>query len=178
MNARVFKTRAPAKVRRGFSLVEVVIAVGVMGVAATAVLALLPLLARQATESADLLTAQQLPDAVRIELRRRAMGSLPSLAAGLPALVDSEGDGFVLVAPRDGGRVLAEMDAGTALAEAARYFRIDVSRFASGPMAFAPDRNALVVWVRVSWPYRLPGADEPTYPETRREFTFATAIGR
>ena len=61
-----------ARHRRAFSLIEVIIAVGVFAVAVVVILALLPPLSREATDSADALVAQSLPDSVRVELSRLA----------------------------------------------------------------------------------------------------------
>ena len=56
--------------KTGFSLIEVVVAVGIFATAVVVVLAMLPGLSRQAADSADAMTAQRLPDAVRLELER------------------------------------------------------------------------------------------------------------
>lgn len=150
--------------RRGFSLVEVAIAVGVFASALVVVLALLPSLGAQSARAGESFVAQRLPDALRIELQRLAAeGGFESLAAQVPPLGGPQPpDGLAFVATR-GGRSLHALDYlpptnGARMPEAEQFFLIEVWRFAVGPLAEAPAGVVLPVKVRVSWPYRGTGA--------------------
>ncbi|MSU18941.1 MAG: prepilin-type N-terminal cleavage/methylation domain-containing protein [Lacunisphaera sp.] len=58
---------------RGFSLFEVMIAVGIFGAAITIMLSLLPALVASAAKTSDTVVAVRLPDAVGLELQRVAL---------------------------------------------------------------------------------------------------------
>jgi hypothetical protein len=166
---------------RAFSLVEVIIAVGLFAIAVTAVLGLLPPLTRQAAETSDRLAAQRLPDAVKAEMVRLAAGNFDGLAAGMPLMGTPLGSGLPLVATRDGSRLHARdfrpPSAGR-IADSDQYFLVEVWRFPSGPLAYDPAQSALAMFVRVSWPYRQPGSTSPTAPEARHELVFTVALNR
>jgi hypothetical protein len=165
-----------------FSLIEVVIAVGIFAVAVVTLLALLPSLTRQSTESADALTAQQLPDNLRIELQRLAGADFDALAAAIPVMTSPLDRGLLLVASRDGARLHAvdyrPPDASAQLARDAQYFAIEVWRFKSAPLAYDAGGAVLPLYARVSGPYRIPGAAAPTTLADRSRFTFTLAINR
>ena len=168
---------------RGFSLVEVVIAVGVFAVGVGAILLLVPSLAKHGAESADFVTAQQLPDALRVELRRVAeTQGFDQLASSLPLLESPLANGREFVAARDGVRLHAvdsPPNAG-ALSPAEQYFLIECWSFATEPLAPSATKAFLATYVRVSWPYRVGsgGAVVTTSPESRNQFTFACGINR
>lgn len=166
---------------RAFSLVEVIIAVGLFALAVTAVLGLLPPLTRQAAETADRLAAQRLPDAVKVELGRLAAGSFDGLAAQLPMMGTPLGNGLPLVATRDGSRLQARdfrPPTSGRIAEAGEYFLVECWRFPAGTLAYDPAQSALAVLVRVSWPYRQPGAAAPVAATARHELVFTVALNR
>ena len=168
---------------RAFSLIEVIIAVGVFAVAVVVILALLPPLSRQAADSADALVAQSLPDSVRVELSRlAASGGFEALANRLPVMAVPLADGLTLVAARDARRLyspdyLPPPVAGQ-LPQAEQYFLVEVWRFNQPPLRFDPAAAVLAVYVRVSWPYRNPGATTPTPLSSRSQLTFTVSLNR
>ena len=172
---------SPAK-QTGFSLIEVVIAAGIFAVAVTVMLALLPALTRQSAESADALVAQGLPDRLRVELRRLAANDFNSLASTIPVMGTPLENGLLFVASREGGRLHSAnyLPPATSqlLPQEQRYFAIEAWRFSQGALQFDGTASVLVVYARVSWPYRNPGSDTPTALSDRNQFTFTVAINR
>jgi type II secretory pathway pseudopilin PulG len=169
--------------KRAFSLLEVVIAVGVFAGAIVVILALLPSLTTQASRSADALAAQRLPDALRVELQRLAtVGGFDALATNVPVMSAPLDDGLALVASRDAARLHAlsyrAPAAGDMLLASEQFFLIEIWRFPSAPLAYDASGAALPVHVRVSWPYRVPSAGSPTALSDRASLTFNSAIVR
>src|SRR5690606_26799207 len=103
--------------RHGFSLVEVVVAIGVVAVGATVILALLPGLLRRGEDVADLQTALRLPDAVESQLRVEMGGSFPG----------GVGNVVVLIADKEGNNVRSETQMNTP--DIPAYFYIEAKRF-------------------------------------------------
>lgn len=164
--------------QRAFSLVEVVIAVAIFGFALTAMLALLPALTRQAAESAETLAAQRLPDAVRVELRAVAeRNGFGALATMLPALSAPLKNGATFAAPRDGSWV-KRVETSVAIDVVEAYYAIEIWRFAEATAGLESATAPLAAYVRVSWPWRAPGALVDTPLEQRHQFTFVVAIDR
>lgn len=167
----------------GFSLVEVVIAVGIFAMAVTVALALLPALTRQAGETTDALAAQRLPDGIRLELQRlAASGGFDALANRVPVMSAPLTSGLELVAAHDGLKVQA-VDylppvASEQLPPAEQYFAVEVWRFAQAPLAYDSSAAVLPLYVRVSWPYRPPASLTPTAPVDRQQISFAVALSR
>lgn len=166
---------------RAFSLVEVVIAVGVFAGAIAVILALLPALSGQAAAAGDSLVAQRIPDALRVELRRLATsGSLHSLAMRVPVAVAPLDDGLAFVASRDGARLhvreyLPPASADTLPADE-QFFLLEVWRFPAAPLAYDATGTVLPLLVRVSWPYRAPSSASVVALTDRAQLTFNTAI--
>lgn len=168
---------------RAFSLIEVIIAVGVFAVAVVVILALLPPLSRQAADSADALVAQSLPDCVRVELARLATGGgFDALANRLPVMVSPLADGLLLVAARDARRLYSAdylpPPAVGRLLQMEQYFFVEVWRFNQPPLRFDPAAAVLAVYVRVSWPYQNPGAMTATPLASRSQLTFTVSLNR
>ncbi len=169
--------------RRAFSLIEVIIAVGVFALSVVVILALLPPLSRQAADSADALVAQSLPDSVRIELTRLAIsGGFDTLANRLPVMAAPLVDGLTLVAAHDAQRLyspdyLPPQSSGQ-LPQAEQYFLIEVWRFNQPPLRYDPATALLAVYVRVSWPYWNPGASSATPLSARSQLTFTVSLNR
>lgn len=162
---------------RAFSLVEVVIAAGVFAGGVAVVLALLPSLMKQSAESADLRVAQRLPDTVRVALQTEvAKRGFDALAMAIPTVSAPLQHGFALVARRDGTDIcpLASAD----IPAEGRYFVIEARKFDEPPLAHQPGAAMLAIFVRVSWPYRIPGAAGPIAESKRSEFTFVLAAHR
>jgi len=169
--------------RLGFSLVEVVIAVGIFAVAITSVIALLPIFVRQTGESAESLVAQRLPDAVRLEFQRvAAAGGFDPLATVLPVMAAPLENGFALVATRDGARLhtLSYLPpaADAVIPESEQFFSVEAWRFGQPPLSYNAASSALVAYIRVTWPYRIPGGTDVTPLADRSQFTFTIAINR
>jgi len=169
--------------RRAFSLLEVVIAVGVFASAIVVILALLPALAKEAAASADALAAQRLPDALRVELQRVAgAGGFETLAANVPVLHAPLGNGLAFVASRDAARLHSEAYLAPAPADAIpereKYFLVEVWRFPAAPLAYDASGTVLPVLVRVSWPHRVAANGSPVDWASRSSLTFSTAINR
>jgi type II secretory pathway pseudopilin PulG len=145
---------------RAFSLLEVILAVALFAGSVTVILALLPGLTRQATDTADRLTAQRLPDAVRLELARLAGSGLGLLAGKIPILDESSAPGFALVATRNGARVQArdEPPVTGLIAANDQYFLVECWRFTDAPLWYENGGPVLALCVRVSWPYAGPTA--------------------
>ncbi len=175
------KTRRSPK---AFSLVEVIIAVGVFAAGVGAVVMLLSSLTRAAGESVEHHTAQQLTDALRVELTRVAgvegfdslAGSLPEIGAPLPA-------GRQFVATRD-GLVLHSVDQVPSqgqIAESEQFFLIECWKYSTEPLRPSGTKAFLATYVRVSWPYRsgAPAGGGAIVPESSRsQLTFNCAINR
>ncbi len=164
--------------RRGFSLIEVVVATGLVAVGVMVVLGLLANLSRQSTDVADRQIAVQMPTGVAVELRRLA-GQLDvdRLASMIPVMSGGADEGLLLVASRDGA-YLRILDAATARDQ---YFLLEVRRFPAGPLAFTPEMAALPLNIRVSWPYRpgTPSGPLPVVPSgDRQNFIFNLALTR
>ena len=161
--------------RRGFSLVEVVIAIGVLGFGVAGLLALLPQLMRQAGETTALLVAEQLPDLIRSELSRVGFDAV---ASAVPEQ-NSGTDGYRLVVSRDGSRVSALASPSGDVAEDESFYLVEAWRFSDPPLAYNPAlSDSLALQVRVSWPYRTPTSRVATASEDRHDLMFALAINR
>ena len=176
MRSRQFPTR-------GFSLVEVIVAVGIFAAAVTVILALLAPLSRQAATSADMLTALRLPEGIRTELQHLAAtggfdafaGQARPLAAPLPATL-------ALAASRDATRVQSlnylPPAGADQIAFGEQFFLIEVWSFSQAPLAFDPGGTVLALHVRVSWPYFTPGSPSATPLADREQVTFALSLNR
>lgn len=165
---------------RGFSLLEVVIAIGIFAGSVVVVLSSLPALVRQSADSADLLVAQRFTDGVHLELERQAKRSgFDRLAGAIPIMNAPLRNGWPLVATADGQFLQPVADgAGPPIATNDQYFSLELWRFSQPPLSFDPSHAALAMYVRVSWPYHVPGSADVTPIEARDEFTFTVAINR
>lgn len=168
---------------RGFSLIEVIIAVGVFAVAVVVILAMLPPLSRQAADSADAMIAQSLPDSVRNELTRLATsGGFDALANRLPVMAAPLADGLPMVAAHDARRLYSldylSPPVGGQLPQAEQYFLVEVWRFNQPPLRYDPLAPVLAAYVRVSWPYTNPGAPSTTPLSARSQLTFTVSLNR
>ncbi|HVU25315.1 MAG TPA: prepilin-type N-terminal cleavage/methylation domain-containing protein [Opitutus sp.] len=168
------------KARHGFSLVEVVIAVGVLAVAIVGIIALLPATTRQMVDASDSLAAQRLPAAIETELKRLEGGGLLGAVA---ALIKSQGatSTLTMVAPRD-GREVREIGTST-LDPVDQYFAIELWQFPTGSSAVYDGSTGAVLaaQVRVSWPFHSrnqQGMAVETNISDRNAITFAVAIQR
>ena len=164
-----------------FSLVEVVIAVGIVALGVAVILALLPALTRQATGSADTLAVLRLPEPLRLELQRvAAVGGFDPLASQTVAMASPLPATLTVVASRDVTTVqtLTYLPPVSALPADAQYFLIEIWSFGAAPLAYDPAGGGLALHARVSWPYRLPGAVTPTPLTDREQVTFNLGLRR
>lgn len=169
--------------RCAFSLVEVIIAVGIFGVGVASILGLLATMTRQQAANADALTAHGMADALRVELRRVriAAGSLEALAEKVPVMSTAMADGLSFAATRDGARLQAlsfQAPASDVLAAGEQYFLIEVWRFDHAPLSYAPGDLSLALHVRISWPHAASATAETVPMEQRDTFTFNLALER
>ena len=167
----------------GFSLLEVIIAVGIFGAAVTVMLGLLPALTRQAGTTADTLAVVRLPDGVRLELQRvAAVGGFVALVGRTTPMLAPLPPTLTLAAGREATRVQA-LDylppiTADLLPVGHRYFHIEVWRFTEAPLAYDPGGGVLALHVRVSWPYFTPGSASATPLIDREQVTFNLALDR
>jgi type II secretory pathway pseudopilin PulG len=167
--------RRPA--RSGFSLVEVIVAIGLVAVVLIALLAAFGPMARSAGNAADAQVAGRLAGNIQLELERlQAELGLEGLAAAVPPAGSAAP--LLLVATRDGQRVLRADGAALAtdhalnepalpgIARRDRYFVAEVTQQLDLP--YVAGAGFLAVSVRVQWPYRQP-VGPPTPGATRPE---------
>lgn len=165
--------------RRAFSLLEVVLAIALVGGSLAVVLGLLPALARRAADSHDTHTAAHLADTVRSELGGQAAAGLDGLVAALPILTAEAEAGLQFVAARDGSD-LRRPSASEAPGRE-RYFLVVVRRFDAPPLAYDAAAGFLAVNVTVAWPYQVPGAGGlalTTAASARQSLTFNIGLSR
>lgn len=163
--------------QRGFSLVEVIIAIAVVSTAVLIALSLLPILTRQTRESTDLQTVQRLTDLITLEMRRRSTGAgFDAFAAAIPVMAAPLMNGHAFVVSSDGGKIASESE--SEIANDDQRFLVEMWRFAEPPLRFDPNASVLAAYVRVSWPYRIPGSETPTAAKNRSTFAFTIAINR
>jgi hypothetical protein len=175
--------RARFKSDPGFSLFEVVIAVGIFAAAVTVMVGLLSPLTRQSTTALEIQNALHLPDAVGAELERVAIaGGFDALAAQVSALSSPAPETLGLVARRD-ALMAQSLDyqpppAGERIAEDGQYFRIEVWKYADSPLGFEAGGASISFHVRISWPYHLPNSASVTSLASREQVTFNLALRR
>lgn len=176
----------PRRSSAAFSLVEVILAIGVFALTIVAVIGLLGPIAQQVRDLQDTKVANSLPAPIREELNR----------IGFEHFVTSSFDGTrnlptVLFGTEDGGRVVGyDGDLETPGAVIPRdgtapppidpedqYFGIEVSAPEPGSNLEYQDGDAHVAFrVVISWPNRLPPDGVFVEPENRRTFEYHTAI--
>ena len=163
--------------RRGFSLVEVVIAVGIFAASIVVVLSLLPSLVAQSADSADRLVAQRLTDTIRIELDRQAIGvGFDALAATVPVMSAPLENGWPLVVAANGLRI--EPNGSGGIANEDQHFLVEIWRFPQAPLSYDPASAVLPLYARISWPYRIRGFATITQLGDRQQLTLTLALDR
>ncbi|MBI2812859.1 MAG: hypothetical protein HYX71_01075 [Opitutae bacterium] len=155
-------------------MIEVIIAVGLFASSVAVVLGLIAALSRQGADAGASLAAQRLPDALKVELSRLAGADLDNLAGQIPLMSAPLADGFGFVAPRDASRI----DSVVAPPAAEQYYYVECWKFPDEPLRFDSQKAFLALQVRVSWPYRLPGATAATNLADRSQVTFTVALNR
>lgn len=165
---------------RGFTLLEVIIAVGLFVTAVTVIIGLIAGLSRQGAEANDVLTAQRLPEPLKGELSRLASSGLDGLANRVPVMASPLAGSLMFVATRDAARVdsLEYLPVTDPLPADEQYYLVECWKFPSEPLRFDGQKAFLALYVRVSWPYRLPGATAPATLADRSQVTFTLSLNR
>lgn len=164
----------------GFTLLEVLIAVGLFVTAVTVIIGLIAGLSRQGAEANDVLTAQRLPAPLKVELSRLAATGLDSLADRVPAMASPLNDGLAFASARGAARAdsLEYLPVTDPIPADQQYYLVECWKFPSEPLRFDGQKAFLALYVRVSWPYRLPGATAPTALADRSQVTFTLSLNR
>jgi hypothetical protein len=165
---------------RGFTLLEVIIAVGLFVTAVTVIIGLIAGLSRYGAEANDVLAAQRLPGALKVELSRLASTGLESLADRVPVMAPPLAGGLAFASTRDAVRVdsLQYLAVTDQIPADKQYYLLECWKFPSEPLRFDGQKAFLALYVRVSWPYRLPGVTAPTALADRNQVTFTLALNR
>lgn len=166
---------------RGFTLMEVIIAVGLFVTAVTVIIGLIAALSRQGTESADMLTAQRLPEPLKVELSRLAQAGLDNLAGQVPVMSAPLSAGLAFASPRSATRVVSLEylpPPADPIPLMEQYYLVECWKFPSEPLRFDGQKAFLALHVRVSWPYRLPDLSVPTALADRSQVTFTMSLTR
>ena len=151
--------------RSGFSLLEVVVAAGVLALTVIALLAFMVVSTGAEGATADAQTAAALGGPIQAELERlRTELGLEGLAAAVPPAGSPAP--LRMVAARDGHRALCADGAAPAadhplndpglpgIARRDRYFLVEITRQVDLPDA--PESGLLAVNAIIRWPYQLP----------------------
>ncbi len=170
---------ATVKARRipAFSLVEVVVAVGIFAIGIVGVLGLLSPSIKSVSEVGDTAVANRLADNIQVELERLGFTAVTTALPNSGALI-------TLVANRDGSRVLlstvadndvAATDRPPGILHRDRYYGITVQQLSSLPYVAANSPGFIALSVRVVWPYQIPvgpaGATTSPAAETSTTYT-------
>lgn len=157
-----------ARAAGAFSLIEVVIAIGIFGSSILAIIGLLGSISRSTAEVMDAGVAARIADAVRAELRQLAVvEGLDEIARR--TTIDNP---LELFATKHGDRVLSENNVGNPqssnppeIAARDRFFRIEVTQLEDS-LAYDDDAAFIALSVRVYWPHYIPtGPGEEDYRE-------------
>jgi hypothetical protein len=184
----------------GFSLVEVILAIGVFSLTIIAVIGLLGPIAQQVRDLQDTKVANNLPAPIREELNRIGFINFVDIEAGAATLVidgstfpetDDEGNRYLaLYAPMDGSRAVVQEAAGVnpnadtpdfGVEVQDRYYEIRIfpaagNNNAPGNNLRYNDGDAHVAFrVQITWPFTLPDGNVVD-EENRRDFEYFTAI--
>lgn len=164
----------------GFSLIEVVIAIGIVAGGVAVILGLLPGLSRQSTESGETQVALRFTDAVRVQMEtEKNQNGFNALASSIPVMTGNSDTGLLYIAERDGTN-LRPLIAGESPARD-QFYLITVRRFSGGVLAYDSNAGYLAANVVVSWPYRIltpAGLLAETSSEDRSRINFNVALNR
>jgi hypothetical protein len=115
-----------------------------------------------------------------VELSRLAASGLDSLADRVPVMASPLAGGLAFAAARDATRVgsLEYLPVTVPIPADDQYYLVECWKFPSEPLRFDGQKAFLALYVRVSWPYRVPGATAPTAPADRSQVTFTLSLNR
>lgn len=159
----------PGQLRRGFSLIEVVVAIAILGGASVGIVVLLASILATSRESVDAEVAMRVAASLEAMLRQTPLPTTPAPGR----------DWATWFATRDGARV--ELEGAGVMAARDRYFRIQVRFAAVGhPLAGPADDGAYLGYVAtIGWPHIAPGeatAGAGTEVEGNRITTFGVYV--
>jgi len=126
----------------GFSLVEVLIAIGIAGGALAVLLALLSGLLRATDDNADLQTALRLCAAIEARLYEDMGGSFPGALGAARAA-------RVYVADKEGAHLRGELEDGSSSLPPPHFY-IEIKPFSAAPLAYEAGRAVLPLQVRAA----------------------------
>ena len=165
MTDRASITRSvPPPVASAFTLIEVVVSLGLLAVTVVAMLALQHSLSHAVAGISEHQRAAELVDAVEVELKRLRDLPVPDgQPAGLEALAgivpSSESTSALrLVAAKAGSNVVRESEADDpliGLARRDRFYLIEV-RQQPAPLNYVSEAGFLALTFKVTWPYQVP----------------------
>ena len=167
----------------GFSLVEVILAIGVFALTIVAVIGLLGPIAQQVRDLQDTKVANSLPGPIREELNRIGFEYFVTVASDgtslknvFPTVLFGTMDGSRVIGytALDGTVITRDGNAPPGIPGDERYFLIEVTA-ATGNLKYNDGDAHVAFQVDISWPYRLPDGSE-VEAEDRRSFEYFTAI--
>lgn len=166
LNTQNSGTRLGEKLRSGaFSLIEVVLAIGVFSLTILAVIGMLGSTSQATSEVVGTTTASLVADGVKAELEKMGHVNVEAATGGSGAK-GAVGNTITLVATRDGGEVVL-VPAGTSVDDTSlaipvrdRFFQITLERLV-GPMGYQPNNSHLAVSMVLVWPCILPTGPAP-----------------
>ena len=144
-----------AKSTRAFSLVEVVVAVGIFALGIVGVIGLLSPSIKSVTEVADSTVATRLGENIQVELERLGFttvtGALPNANSKMTLVANRDGSRVALVA---GGTADNDVVSGNppGILNRDRYYGITVQQLPSLP--YVSGNGFIALSVRVVWPYQ------------------------
>ncbi|MFA6288380.1 MAG: hypothetical protein WC661_13435 [Opitutaceae bacterium] len=165
--------------RTAFSLVEVVVAVGIFAIGIVGVLGLLSPSIKSVSEVGDTAVANRLADNIQVELERLGFTYISD-----PARLGTSSNTLTLVANRDGSRVLLSTVADNDVVNGSppgilnrnRYYGITVQQLSSLP--YTAGSGFIALSVRVVWPYQIPNTTDDTSTKASQEVeSVGTAAG-
>lgn len=154
--------------RLGFSLLEVVIAIGIFATGIVVVLGLMGTMAGRSTEATESVTALNMPSLIESALREQAdndFAAIQSFVANESTLVANHAGDRIRVRPAD------------ADADDDSFFLIKLNELKSDEFTAVHDVVETIA-VTVSWPYKPFGATTITPPKDRSSVSFNLAISR
>ncbi len=180
---------SPKSRESGFSLIEVILAIGVFALTIVAVIGLLGPIAQQVRDLQDTRVANSLPGPIREELNRLGFDDFVKINDGEGTVSESINTTtpIDLYGTEDGSLVSIGQDDAPPIPLAERYFLVEV--FLAAPVdggetlsykTDPPDAH-IAFRVKISWPYHVrTGPDDEDFelvaPENRRDFEYVTAI--
>ena len=150
--------------RLAFSLVEVVIALGIFATGVIVIIALISSSASRSRESMDSKVAYGMAERIRSEIISNAGAALPTLSSGTP---------LQLVGSRDGSDVRVDVNDGRDA-----YFLIEVSPATPTELVRDPARGTVGAEINVEWPFRPPGATAASSNGNRNSVRYHLLIRR